>query len=180
MTPRVIEARGADERWYEVRLVPYKTTDHTITGVLMTLVPIDRLRAQPTGDADALAAAVVGELPHPALVVDPTLRVTWVNEASQRVLQRSERELVGRLLTNLGGPWGDARLRSHVERAVLEGTAFQDLPILDANDGATRTLFVSGSRVHGQPGDSASLGVPVLLVVTQDGRGKERARDQGA
>lgn len=179
VTPWTIEARGADDRWYELRIAPYKTNDHRIEGVVLTFTDLDglRQRAALSQRAEALAGVLVGALPHPALLLDSRLRVTWVNEAFLQMLQEPGRDPVGRLLHNLEGPWADARLRASLDRVALEGRSFGDLTVsVTGPHGAARTLRLSGSRVH-LPTPGVGVGTPVLLIAwTETHADPEEAR----
>ncbi|MCO5171604.1 MAG: PAS domain-containing protein [Planctomycetes bacterium] len=152
VAPRTLEARGVDGRWYELRMTPYKTTDYTIKGVLLTFVDLDVLRRRGllgAGDPAAVARRVVGAAPHPTLLLDPGLRVSWVNAAFLRTFQREEADVTGRLVQNLGAPWADPGLHARLERLVTEGVPFADLRLRDrAAGGGPRALVVGGSRIE--------------------------------
>ncbi|MBX3470584.1 MAG: PAS domain-containing protein [Planctomycetes bacterium] len=169
VTPRTLEARGVDDRWYELRMTPYKTTDYTIKGVLLTFLDLGARGRRAGGlEGAALARAVVGSTPVPVVLLDQGLRVTWVNGAFERVFRRGEVELTGRLLENLGAPWDDPRLLAHLERLAVEGAPFDDLRL---RDGAPGALTVSGSRVA-LP-DDADRGAPALLLLVSRGEREE-------
>ncbi len=62
------EAQGSDERWYQLRILPYRTVDSRIDGVVLTFVDITNLRqAEASAQARARQQAVVAELGHSAL-----------------------------------------------------------------------------------------------------------------
>ena len=44
MSPREVEVRDKDRRWFSMRIRPYRTTENRIEGVVVVLVDIDSLK----------------------------------------------------------------------------------------------------------------------------------------
>ena len=98
------EIMASNQRWYALKVSPYKTLDHSIRGALVTLVDIHvRKRVlDMTRDAGAYAARFLSAIGHPLLIVDTNLRVVWANEAFLSTFQLSGEETVGSALGSLG------------------------------------------------------------------------------
>ena len=143
------EVHAADGRKFELRIRPYRTTDHVIGGAVFSLSPVQSGR--PRGDS-----VLVSAIPVPALVLDQDLRVVSANEAAADALGTAEGPLIGVGLEQLGGGvLGDPRLRVAVERAFRDGVPFVDL-VLDAE-----------RRAHGARLPRSGEGGSELLVMLE-------------
>lgn len=136
------EVLASNQRWYLLKVSPYKTLDHAIRGALVTLVDIDvRKRIlDMTRDAGAYAARFLVAIGHPLVMVDRKLRVVWANDAFLTMLQVSPEETVGSGLATLGEEKrGDRGLRQCVEGVFASGAPIRnyELRVRTADDGAT-------------------------------------------
>ncbi|MEZ6086925.1 MAG: PAS domain-containing protein [Pirellulaceae bacterium] len=77
------EMPGNDGRWYLTRLVPYRTGDDRIDGVVVTFIDItERKRAEEeTAKSKKYAESIVETLHEPLLVLNPDLTIKSVNLA---------------------------------------------------------------------------------------------------
>jgi two-component system, chemotaxis family, CheB/CheR fusion protein len=156
------EVLASNQRWYALRVRPYKTLDHAIRGALVTLVDIDvRKRAiDMTRDVGAYAAKFLGAISHPLLILDRMLRVVWANDALLSTLQLSSEETVGSALASLGARhFADPGLRERLEGVFASASLFRGYEMrLRAPDGGERTARVGASLIP------ASTDVPLLLL----------------
>jgi two-component system CheB/CheR fusion protein len=152
------EVLAANNRWYALKISPFKTMDHSIRGALVTLVDIDvRKRAQEmTRDVGAYAGKFLGAIAHPLLIVDSKLRVVWANDAFLSIFQLAAEETVGTTLTSLGTTlFSDPGLRAQIDRVFASATIFRNYEIvLRTPDRAEITVRVGGSQV---PASAESL-----------------------
>jgi two-component system, chemotaxis family, CheB/CheR fusion protein len=130
----------SNQRWYALKVSPYKTLDHTIRGALVTLVDIDvRKRAiDLTRDVDAYAATFLGGIGHPLVIVDRNLRVVWVNDVFLSTFQLSSEETVGNPLASVGmGQFADSGLREQLEHVFASTSTLRnyDLQLPDPKGG---------------------------------------------
>lgn len=134
------EVFASNQRWYALKISPYKTLDHSIRGALVTLVDIHvRKRVlDMTRDAGAYAARFLSAIGHSLLIVDKNLRVIWANEAFLSTFQLSEEETVGSALASLGEKQlADAGLCARLEGLFIKSLALRNykihLPTVDGN-----------------------------------------------
>jgi two-component system, chemotaxis family, CheB/CheR fusion protein len=102
-------------RWYTRRVLPYRTQDNRIAGVVVTFTDItDRKRATDAiNDARVYSETIVRTVQHPLLVLDSNLRVQTANKAFRDLFAVFEEEPKGRLIFELGtGEWNDPPLRA--------------------------------------------------------------------
>ena len=112
-----VEAEVPSEtgRWYLRRMLPYRTRDNHIAGVVVTFSDItERKRvADAVDEARIYSEAVVETIRQPLLVLNGDLRVQSANAAFYDQFQVRRQETVGRLVYELGnGQWDIAGLRT--------------------------------------------------------------------
>jgi two-component system, chemotaxis family, CheB/CheR fusion protein len=99
------ERRSRDDRWYIARLLPYRTPEDLISGVVLTFVDITE-RKKAEGEHARLHAAVAGAQEHLRMIfenvreyaifsVDRERRVISWNIGAERLLGLSESEILG-------------------------------------------------------------------------------------
>jgi two-component system, chemotaxis family, CheB/CheR fusion protein len=90
-------------RWYVRRVLPYRTQDNRIAGVVVTFSDItDRKRATDAiNDARVYAETIVRTVQHPLLVLDRKLRVQTANKAFRELFAVFEEEPKGHLVFDL-------------------------------------------------------------------------------
>ena len=152
------EVLAANQRWYALRIAPYKTLDHSIRGALVTLVDIDvRKRAvEMTHDVAAYAARFLVAIGHPLLIIDRKLRVVWCNELFLDAFQLAPDETIGNVLTTLGAQQFK-ELGGRVAETFASSMVFRDLELRVASaDAGERVLRVGGSQIPAS-GDTALM-----------------------
>ena len=158
------EVLATNQRWYALRVSPYKTLYHAIRGALVTLVDIDvRKRAMDmTRDVGAYATRFLGAISHPLLILDRKLRVVWANDALLSTLQVSSEETVGSALASLGAgtrPFADPRLHERLEGVFASAALLRGFEMrLRSPDGGEHTAWVGAGLIP------ASAEAPLALV----------------
>jgi two-component system CheB/CheR fusion protein len=162
------EVLASNQRWYALKVSPYKTLDHAIRGALVTLVDIDvRKRAMDmTRDVGAYAARFLGAISHPLLILDRKLRVVWANDALLSTLQLSSEETLGSTLASLGTrPFADPGLRERLEGVFASASPLRGYEMrLRSPDGREHTVRVGASLIP------ASTEVPLALLSIEPGQ----------
>ncbi len=126
------EIRASNQRWYAVKISPYKTLDHSIRGALVTLMDIDiRRRAQEmTRDVAAYAGRFLAAMSHPLIMVDRKLRVLWCNDSFVETFQISAEETVGNVLENVGAHrFAQSHLLERLEAVLASGSVVRGYPV---------------------------------------------------
>ena len=110
-----------DGRWYLMRVMPYKTSDNTIDGVVMTFVDITPLKEMEhalEGEC-ALAGAVVEAVREPLLVLDESLRIIAASQSFYQTFGLLAADAVGKAAYELiRGEWDIPDFRQFVEGAA--------------------------------------------------------------
>lgn len=92
LVPLTREVRARAGRWYLMRILPYRTEEYTIRGVVITFVDITDVRAV-TDDLRKLHAALA-EVPVGVLIADANGRVEYVNRTQADLAGYAPEELL--------------------------------------------------------------------------------------
>lgn len=158
LTIKELEVQDHQQRWYSMRLRPYKTSENKIEGVVLTLIDIDQMKRtiSQLEEARDFAQAVIESAPEPLAVLTSDLRVKAANDAFARALRTTRDSILDRSLFDSVRDHGAMKeLRTALEgilpnRASLtDYKVSMDLPAL----GASQFLIdarpiVSGTRSY--------------------------------
>jgi two-component system CheB/CheR fusion protein len=132
LTPREREAPTKDGGWRLVRILPYRTTDNMIDGLVITLVDIARLKRteQEAERSRAFGESVAATVREPFLVLDQDLRVVSANRAFLLCFRMDADDVQGRRVYELGdGHWNIPRLRQLLEEILPRNGVFKDFEL---------------------------------------------------
>jgi two-component system CheB/CheR fusion protein len=161
------EVQGQDGSWYTMRLLPYRTRELQVDGIVVTFADVTRLKSadEAATAAQHYAESVVETVRLPLLVLDKDLRVISANEAFYRLFGGGPADTVGRKLTDLGeGQWDAPPLSGLLARLVASAEPQNGVQVcFEVPQAGWRTLVVSGRRFVRPPDGS-----PVLLLLAVD------------
>lgn len=149
LVPKEIEVQTTDDRWYLMRILPYRTQENVIDGVVITFVNITTLRtvqkrlrdSELAEQAHAFAESIVETVDEPLLVLNADLRVVSVNSAFTNAFKVRSDDTVGRLVFELGnGQWDMPELRTLLEEVLPKRISIHDYTV-------THTFEEIGRRV---------------------------------
>lgn len=159
LTVKELEIQDSQGRWYSMQLRPYRTADHKIDGVVITLIDIDDLKrtislAEASRD---IAYAVLEAMSEPMAAIDSQFHLRAANESFHRLLQLPRgAELLGALSD--GGPLAPLRV------ALQELFASRERPTLERD----LDLALGGERmrlnVHARQIARGQRSYPIVLL----------------
>ncbi|MBD3334136.1 MAG: PAS domain-containing protein, partial [Candidatus Eisenbacteria bacterium] len=155
------------DRWYSLRIRPYRTSDDRITGAVLVLVDITQRRQDQAElqNARVLAQSIVSAVRHPMIVLDVELRVVQANPAFYQSFQVSQRETESHLLYDLGnGQWDIPELRRRLENVAQMNARIDEFVVEHDFPGIGRKRVVADARRIEQEGDRPDL---ILLSLTE-------------
>lgn len=119
------------DTWYLMRIVPYRSRDNVIQGVVATFIDITRQKqATLAMQQRDFAEAVVHTVRQPLLVLDAELRVMLANRAFYKTFEVAPEDTDGRLVYELGDrQWDIPRLRELLEKIVPQNSGFDGFVI---------------------------------------------------
>ncbi len=123
-----MDIQADDGCWFTVRLLPYRTTDNAISGVVLTFIDITAQRA--TALSQVMSEGIVTTMREPLLVLNSKLEVKSANPAFYRTFKVSPQETLERPVYELGGgEWNIPALRSLLEEVIPQKTAITDYEV---------------------------------------------------
>ncbi len=173
------ETPTRDGGWRLVRILPYRTTDNAIDGLVVTLVDITRLKQaeQAAEHNRAYAESIVATVREPLLVLDQNLRVVSANHAFYRQFKVSPAETERRLVYQLGrGQWDIPRLRQLLEKVLPEKSSFEDFEVAHDFPGVGRRVMLLNARRLEQHATQPGR----ILLAMEDMSGRDRPGREGA
>lgn len=127
-----IEVAAEGERWYMVSVLPYRTLDFTIEGVVLTFSEITDLKRalREYESAENLATGIVSSIRTPFVVLDKELIVKTANDPFYDFFSVRPEETIGRPIHELGsGQWDIDLLRRALEEVVDRNRPLENYPV---------------------------------------------------
>ena len=192
LTPTEAEVLSESGRWYLRRIMPYRTRDDRIDGVVVTFYDISGPKEV---EAEVRAAheqitQIYDTVPHPLVVLDRDLRVRSANQAFYDTFRVQSGETEGQALYDLGNrQWDVKRLRQLLAEVLPSRETLQGLrdrarvrASRPAHDAARRP---AGRRARPGPGldprhhgAAAVGGAPEAADLRAQPPGQEHAGDR--
>jgi len=170
---REVSTTGGDS--YLARIMPYRTLDNVIDGVVMTFTDISQHVAaeQVVKEARDLAENIVDTVREPLVVLDGEFKVVSASGSFYHSFQVAPAETIGHSLFRLGnGQWDNPRLRESLESVLPRDSSFDNVEIdqvfpnlghrrmllnarrIQRPSGETRLILLSIADVTGRPSRS--------------------------
>jgi two-component system CheB/CheR fusion protein len=151
LMPQEKEVRSRDGRWYQLRILPYRTVDNVIDGVVVTLADITELKHNEAlaQQARIYAESIVDTVREAILVLDTDLQVRSANRAYYRLFQTTPETTIGESLFKLAnGQWDIPSLRELLEKILPENHSFDDFAVeLDLAQAGRKKLRLNARRI---------------------------------
>jgi two-component system CheB/CheR fusion protein len=112
-----IEIRGENDEWYFLRMMPYRTTENVIDGLVLTFVDVTKVKA--LQDEQGRLLEVLQGSPVSVFGQDLDHRITW---ACSSVFGRARKELLGKTDGEIFAPAEARRLADLKSRVLRTGT----------------------------------------------------------
>jgi len=126
---RETEVKAEDGRWFLMRILPYRTKENVIDGVVITFIDVtDRKRTtEQLRSAKNFAERIVETVRVPLLVLDQNLTVISANTQFCRKFKTTRGETESRRIYDLGnGQWNIPRLQELLEQIVPNDNSVDD------------------------------------------------------
>ncbi len=146
------EIQSSEGRWYLRRVLPYRTRDNRIAGLVITFIDIHerKLASDMVNEARIYAQAIVATVRQPLIVLDADLRVRSANRATQAMFELPTEDIEGKLVYEVASEkLSGARLRGVLEEVLPKNQMFEDMEVAFGPEGAgQRTVLLNGRRLE--------------------------------
>ena len=172
LVPREKEVQTTSGGWYQVRVVPYRTLDNVIDGVVLTFSDISALKHVETVALEArdYAQGIVDTVREPLIVLDGDLKVVSASPSFYLAFGVSPAETVGKYIYNLGNSqWDIPALRDLLEKILPGENSFDNYLVehtfpsigrrkillnarsIKEKEGKTRLILLAMEDITGRP-----------------------------
>jgi chemotaxis methyl-accepting protein methylase len=166
LVPKEAEVQGRDGRWYHVRVLPYRTSDNVIDGVVSTFADITVMKEGETEllRARRFAESIIATIREPLVVLDGKLRIVSASRSFYGTFQVTPAQTEGRLIYEIGQRhWDIPALKELLETVLPADTTFEDFRV--EHDFPTighKTLLLNARRIAWE--DQAGAGLILLAM----------------
>lgn len=134
-----IEVQTKDKKWYLVRVVPYRTIENVIEGVVITFTDINQVKqseeeltklSTAVQAARKFAESIVETIREPLIVLNADLRVMSANQSFYNTFKVRKEETEGRLIYELGDhQWDIPVLREFLGEILVKNNYFENFKV---------------------------------------------------
>jgi two-component system CheB/CheR fusion protein len=175
LTPLKREIEAQDGAWYNRSILPYRTDDNRIEGVVITFANVSEIKEaeRKIAAARAYSDGIINTIRQPLVVLDETLRVVSANLSFYEIFALAPAALVGRRLEEIGDHNAVIQgLRGFLDRAQAESAPIQDCEIeLDLPQLGRRSLLLNARKIR-----EGSVGSGNILLAIDDVTERNRAQ----
>ncbi|KAA5542674.1 PAS domain S-box protein [Roseiconus nitratireducens] len=142
------EVETTDGGWFLMRIMPYRTTDKVIDGLVLTFVSIREMKeAEKSSEQRTFFEAIFDTVRQPLLVLDEQHRVTSANRSFYQTFRMRPKQVQGKPLCELGdGAWDIPELRELLEDILPRNSTFDDYEVEHEFPKIGHKVFVLNAR----------------------------------
>jgi two-component system CheB/CheR fusion protein len=175
---RVKQVQAEEGRWYEMRILPFRTMENRIDGVVVSFMDITLLKELEASlrDSRNYAENIIATIREPLLVLDEKLKVISANRSFFTIFKVSQEETEGKYLYALGNKqWDIPKLRQLIEDVLPKQTQFEGYVVdHDFPEIGHRTMRLNARKVY------ADTGAAMILLAIEDVTGQSAGALQQA
>jgi two-component system CheB/CheR fusion protein len=173
LVPKELVVKTRDYRSFLMRMMPYRTVDNHIEGVVMTFTDIGAEHLLEA--ARDFAQGIVETVRQPLVVLDSQMRVIQANPAFYREFAVNPKLTEQCVFFDLGnGQWNIPQLRDLFHKILSDNSRVEDFEVKHDFPGiGKRTMMVSARRIF-----HLGVGTDTVLLAIQDVSHVKAARKQ--
>jgi two-component system, chemotaxis family, CheB/CheR fusion protein len=166
-------------KWYLMRILPYRTTEEVVDGVVLTFTDITTLKNIETSYSEATELVqnvlnVFNTVREPMLTLDKDLNVILANKSFYNVFHVTPEETIGSLIYNLGNKqWDIPKLRILLEEVLPKNIIFDDYEVEHEFLNIGRKVMLLNARIITQKEPGSNL---ILLAIEDITSYKKRGK----
>jgi len=167
LATKEMEVESKDGNWYMMRILPYRTVENVIQGVVITFTGITALKRleMAVREERQYAESILETVREPLVVLDGRLRVVSANLSFYRTFHVNPAEIEKKLIFSLGNrQWDIPELRELLEKIIPEKNEFNNFRVEHTfpNIGK-KTMLLNARRIEQKAG-----GRELILLAIED------------
>jgi two-component system CheB/CheR fusion protein len=174
LVPITREVRSDAGAWFNRRILPYRTEDNRIEGVVVTFtdISVSKTAEIEVNDARVYAESIVDTVREGLVVLDRGTKIVSANPSVCRIFSMTSEQAIGRDLHELAdGTIDTPELRRALQGALAEKALIEDLRIdVDLPGLGPRVIAINGREILRQSGAE-----PLILLAIEDVTERQRA-----
>ena len=125
------EVQTTNHESYLMRIIPYRTTENLIDGLVATFVNIQALKkAEKEGELRSFFESIVETVHQPLLVLDEEKCVVTANRSFHEIFRLPQQQVIGTNFFEIGnGEWDLPKLRNLLDTVLTDDQPFEDFAI---------------------------------------------------
>jgi two-component system CheB/CheR fusion protein len=170
------EVQTADDRWYFMRISPYRTIDNVIDGAVVTFTDISGFKEMERSlresqdlmqRAQKYAEGIVATVREPLLVLDAQLKILSASRSFYRNFKTTPETNENEHLYSLGNrQWDIPALRQLLEGVLSENKFFEDYPVEhEFPKIGNRRMLLNARKIQQEDQDQRG---PLILLAIED------------
>jgi two-component system CheB/CheR fusion protein len=167
LNPKEVEIPTLEGQWYFVRMMPYRTANNMIDGLVITFLDITRQKQAELASHEARAYTenIVETIREALVILDAELRVVSANRAFYRTFQQTPDRITGEPFLQIGnGAWQSAELQRLLKDVAASDSTFENFRFAHSfPDLGAKNLGLNARRMQRAPGLS-----PLVLLAIED------------
>ena len=179
------EVRSKDEKWYLMRIIPNRSAENVINGLVLTFTDVTEMkRSAETINrlkndyqaASEFAESIIETVREPLVVLDEGLRVVSANRSFYETFAVSKEETEGRIIYELGNrQWDNPDLRRLLGEILPKNSEFHDFLVEHDFPGIGRRRMILNARKIVQ---KEGAGKAMILLAIEDVTDKTMQKSQ--
>jgi two-component system, chemotaxis family, CheB/CheR fusion protein len=174
LVPKEEEIQTNEGRWYSMRILPYRTVENVVDGVVITFVDTSLFRRTMKAaaeEAERQEMSIINTVREPLLLLDRDMRIESANESFYRMFKVKPKGTKGRLLYDLANrQWDIPALRDLLEKILPEKTSIEDFRVEHEFETIGNRTMLLNARVL-----QTDMGKPEkILLAIEDVTGRKR------
>ncbi len=169
------EVLSDDGRWFSRRILPYRTQDGRIDGVVVTFseVTVQKKLQQEARLAQQFAESIVDTVREPMLVLDAAFRVRRAGSSFLKMFQTTAEKIHGQSLFAVqGGQWDRPALRQLLEGILPDKTTVEAYEFQTSVAGLGDRIMLINAREIKAETDGGKL----ILLAVEDVTDRQRSQ----
>ena len=177
------EVKADDGGWFMRGMLPYRSDDSSVEGVVITFAGISEIKAA-EGEIEAARAyldSIIATIRQPLVVLDKELRVVSASSSFNRIFSIKPEELIGTHLLAAADYLDVPALREFLASIQDKGTTINDHEVEIELPGLGRRAFLMSARVlREEPSAKRKILVAIVDVteVKREGKALEAAKSE--